>query len=98
MVIPFTALESYACTAIKSSFVLYRLGRTLPVDGQHLQLPRNRNGRWRVAYRLVACLILELAGKGDGVPRSGQCAKQIWRGRNRDILSDPELSLVDRYL
>src|SRR5712692_1624243 len=72
MVIPFTAQESYPCAAIKSSFVLYRLGRTLLVDGQHLQLPGNRNGRWRVAYRLVASLILQLTGEGDGLPRSGQ--------------------------
>lgn len=48
--------------------VLNRFRRPLAVQGPNLELPAYGNGRWGIADRLVASLIVQLATDGYGFP------------------------------
>ena len=78
--------------------MLETLRRSFEIKGNNLQLPVYRHGRGRVANRLVAGLILQIAGDGDRPLLRKNRAEGInsARRRYREILADPKLSLEDR--
>jgi len=76
------------------------LGRSSEVKRKNLQLPSYRYRRGRIANRLVAGLILQIAGDGNSpLLRKGRtesiCSA---RRRYREILGNAKLSLEDRYM
>src|SRR5258706_1631356 len=78
--------------------MLETLRRSVEIKGNNLQLPVYSHGRGRVANRLVAGLILQIAGYRDRPLLRKDRAEGISsaRRRYREILADPKLSLEDR--
>src|SRR6266478_2236383 len=85
---------------VEKLFMLNSLRRSFEVKGQNLQLPFYRHGRGRIANRLVAGLILQIAGNGNSPLLRKDRTESICsaRRRYREILGNAKLSLEDRYM
>src|SRR6202007_476649 len=78
--------------------MLNSLRRPVKVKGENLQLPFYRHRRGRIANRLVASLILQIAGDKNSSLLGKQRAEGIRSLRRRygEILADAKLSLENR--
>jgi len=65
------------------------------IERKDLDLPLDRDGRWRVAHGFVAGLIFELAGERERFSVFAEGAPELGAGADFYVLADAEGAFVD---